>query len=357
MTSFERHSFTTLDGIRGVAASAVVLYHFRDALGLPFFKAGYLAVDLFFCLSGFVVAYAYGERLRTTLTFGQFARLRLIRLWPLIALGTLLSAAAIAWGQAVTGQSVLTPYWLAALALNLLILPMLAGSDHRMFFANPPEWSLFFELAVNIVYGFIARRLHDRWIALLLVGAYCLLAVGIVRWGTANIGWNRLQFGYGVARVTYSFFAGVLIFRHFGRLTVFARAQHPALVLLFTAIPFTLPVSALLRPLFDALFILVGSPLLVSWGASVGGNGAMRRTVAFLGKISYPIYALHAAFALAAETLAFRYPTHRVAITIVALIVLVPASIAAVDRFDLPVRRWLSRYVGVRRAAEVPAGT
>ena len=354
MTNFDRHAFRILDGIRGVAAFAVVLYHFRESLGLPFFKAGYLAVDLFFCLSGFVVSYAYQQRLGTDLTFPQFARLRMIRLWPLIVLGTMLSAIVIVAGQLFSHHAVVDSYWIAALGLNLLILPMLVGSDHRMFWANPPEWSLFFELAVNFVYGFVARRLSVRSIVLLLVIAYPVLAIGIFRSGTANIGWERTQFLYGVARVTYSFFAGVLIFRNIGKLTIFARLQRPRIVLLLTAITFTLPVSGLLRPFFDSLFVLAGSPLLVCWGASAGQGGAMRRTASFLGAVSYPIYALHSAAALAAETFASRYPEHRVAITLAALIVLVPVSIAAGTYYDIPVRRRLSGYFGVGRPSGVP---
>ena len=75
-----RRSFVTLDGLRGIAALAVVTRHapyFRN----PFFES-YLAVDFFFVLSGFVLAHAYGQRLRGNLSILDFVKIRIVRLYP-----------------------------------------------------------------------------------------------------------------------------------------------------------------------------------------------------------------------------------------------------------------------------------
>lgn len=86
--------YPLLDGLRGVAAFIVVWYHifegFQFAGGKPtidFINHGYLAVDFFFILSGFVIGYAYDDRWGKTLTLGGFFRRRLIRLHPMVVMG------------------------------------------------------------------------------------------------------------------------------------------------------------------------------------------------------------------------------------------------------------------------------
>ena len=79
--------YELLDGLRGVAALVVIWYHvFEGFAASPVdqrFNHGYLAVDFFFILSGFVVGYAYDDRWkRRTLSFGGFIKRRLIRLHP-----------------------------------------------------------------------------------------------------------------------------------------------------------------------------------------------------------------------------------------------------------------------------------
>jgi peptidoglycan/LPS O-acetylase OafA/YrhL len=93
LTVYAHHSFKMLDGMRGVAAMGVVLYHLSQMLSLHLFRAGYLAVDIFFCLSGFVIAHAYERRLLGGLSPLRFAAIRFARFFPLIALG-------IGWGAA-----------------------------------------------------------------------------------------------------------------------------------------------------------------------------------------------------------------------------------------------------------------
>jgi peptidoglycan/LPS O-acetylase OafA/YrhL len=84
------HQFATLDGLRGVAAIAVTSLHFRFELGKFLLPHSYLAVDFFFVLSGFVLAYAYEDRLSEGMKPIQFLRLRVIRLYPLYLIGTLI---------------------------------------------------------------------------------------------------------------------------------------------------------------------------------------------------------------------------------------------------------------------------
>src|SRR6185437_6209521 len=81
-----RHAYATLDGLRGVAALAVVLYHYASDLIAPH---GYLAVDLFFAMSGFVIASAYEAKLKDGLDVRGFLGIRAKRLAPLWMLGAI----------------------------------------------------------------------------------------------------------------------------------------------------------------------------------------------------------------------------------------------------------------------------
>lgn len=91
-----RRTFHTLDGLRGVAAGTVLIYHFPSLWSPASAPSAYLAVDLFFLMSGFVIEHAYGQRLATGLGVRRFLLLRLIRLYPLYLVGTGITALAIA---------------------------------------------------------------------------------------------------------------------------------------------------------------------------------------------------------------------------------------------------------------------
>src|SRR5476649_1507301 len=88
-----KQHFEILDGLRGVAALAVVTFHFMEVVysdySQNFIGHGFLAVDFFFCLSGFVIGYAYDDRM-AALGIWEFARSRLIRLHPLVVSGSVL---------------------------------------------------------------------------------------------------------------------------------------------------------------------------------------------------------------------------------------------------------------------------
>src|ERR1700754_1815377 len=96
MTSVAHHRYHTLDAMRGVAALSVLLYHWRPQLPWILFGSGYLAVDLFFLLSGFIIAHAYDEKLAKGLGFLDFLALRLMRLCPMLAFGTAIGFALLA---------------------------------------------------------------------------------------------------------------------------------------------------------------------------------------------------------------------------------------------------------------------
>jgi peptidoglycan/LPS O-acetylase OafA/YrhL len=91
-------AFPAMDGIRGIAAILVALFHFR-ATFLHYdnnvIGDGYLAVDLFFVLSGFVLAHAYEHRFARGMTTFEFMRARVIRLYPLYFVGLAIASMAM----------------------------------------------------------------------------------------------------------------------------------------------------------------------------------------------------------------------------------------------------------------------
>ena len=208
----------TLDLLRGIAALAVVSFHFawpQRAVPLP---RAYLAVDLFFVLSGFVIAYAYQHRLDAGMPVRRYVLARLIRLYPLYIVGTLLGAAWVA--QRLLRHDGFEAFgpWAVTLSSAVLFLPdpigLGAAEGPRLFFPfDGPAWSLFFELVVNLLYGALAVRLSNRLLAALILGGAVLLALAIIDNGTVNAGFAWVDAGWGSGRALFGFFVGVAVFR------------------------------------------------------------------------------------------------------------------------------------------------
>lgn len=174
--------YALLDGLRGVAALLVVWYHvfegYQFASGSAIIREinhGYLAVDFFFILSGFVIGYAYDDRWGKTLTLGKFFRRRLIRLHPMVVMGALIGLVMFILQGAVTweGTPASVPAMMIALLCGLLMIPALPGCGYEvrgngeMFPLNGPAWSLFFEYIGNILYALFIRRFSTRALAIL----------------------------------------------------------------------------------------------------------------------------------------------------------------------------------------------
>jgi len=296
------HRYVLLDGLRGVAAIAVVVHHIAVATrSRQLFDGAPLAVDFFFCLSGFVIAHAYHSRLLAGMSLREFARRRLVRLYPMYVIGQVLGLA----GLLLLASRALTDLAGLELAkatlLNLLYLPyfnlatvqvMEARISATLFPSNNPAWSLFFELLVNAAYALVAavdRRLVAAFVALSGVA----LCVAAAMYGRAP-GWAAFNFAGGLPRVGYAFFFGVLIYLWRAPLQRLPKVSPAILVALVIAL-FAVP--RLERPFLQAYWLaaaLLAVPLLVI----LGSNSRLRseageRACDYLGRLSYPIYCLH----------------------------------------------------------------
>lgn len=277
------HRFVALDGLRGVAAFAVVLYHAGTSLGLPLLAGrAYLAVDFFFVLSGFVLANAYEARMISgVITPLGFLALRYRRLWPMACFGTCIGAAVAVIAPSALHQS---GSLLLATFLGATMLPNFTRSASGAFPLNPPHWSLTLELVANYAYGVVARNLSERRLAIGVAMAGIWLLADTVSFSGAN----RVD----ASRLAYGFFVGVAIWRVWCRGT---RSPIVAPGLLATALCVCLfiPRTTAHDGVIDAALELFAFPALVFVGASSVVTGWWRRACRLLGAASYPVYALH----------------------------------------------------------------
>ena len=306
--------YELLDGLRGVAALLVVWYHLFEAFATSpvdqRFNHGYLAVDFFFLLSGFVIGYAYDERWGRGLRMRDFIKRRLIRLHPMVVLGALLGAAAFFVQGSVrwNGEPVSTGMVLAALLCGLLLIPAWPGAGHEvrgngeMYPLNGPGWSLFFEYLGNLLYILLLRRLPTRWLTLLVAltgAALATFAIGdLSGYGHLGVGWTLAgsNFPGGMLRLLFAFPAGLLLARRFRPVRIRGAFWLCSLSLaVLLAMPYVgSEQNHLFNGLYDTLSTLLLFPLLLWLGASGHAtDAATARICGFLGDISYPLYMVH----------------------------------------------------------------
>lgn len=338
--------FQALDGMRGIAALAVVIRHTPAFFGfssghLGHMPESFLAVDFFFVLSGFVLAHAYGTRLEGRLSPWRFMMIRLTRFYPLYLMGLVLGIIGIGLFPDHPPLAAL----LVWAEFGALFLP-LPGPD--MFPVNGPSWSLHFELVVNLIYGIVARWLRTPVLAVLVAVAGLVLALSVSqRWlGFGNAGMGPMvdgfqlsSYGAGMARVIFSFFAGILVFRLFESSS--NRRSMPVLipVIVLAAILFARP-SGNMRLPFELLAVLAGFPAIVLMGAYCRPKGIACKICSALGGASYAIYVLHLPMArLFANANDYQVVGWPIGIAFLAAII---ALAIGVNRFyDIPVRRLL----------------
>ncbi len=309
--------FVVLDGVRGFAALVVAVFHFSNN---DIFPHGFLAVDLFFALSGFVLMHVYGNRWMTTL---GFAVRRLIRLYPMYAFGLLLGLLAY-FGEPGTGVSFL---------LGAFFIPHAHG---HLYPLNEVSWSLVDEIVINIVFGYmLARRIPIGWLLLASVCAGACVFVFVPHLRHINGGWTVDTWFIGVLRAAYSFSVGALLYRFARHLPSINGWWLIAGILLLFSIP-DISRSAIVSP----LAILLVVPITVLAGSSAHVGRLSSRIFEWLGAISYALYAIHRAVFHAVERFFGDAPGPLLAGFIVSIAL---AHVLTVY-VDPPARRWLSTF-------------
>lgn len=374
--------YAILDGLRGVAALVVILFHGFETY-IPFFGTqhinhGYLAVDFFFVLSGFVIGYAYDDRWDRMSTWSFFKR-RLIRLHPMVVAGTLFGACLFFFGESdyfsLIGGTEPWKFFLC-IVLGLLMIPAGTGLDIRGWgetnSLNGPNWSLTFEYIGNILYAFVLRRLPTVVLGMLCVASAFLTMNLALGWDVFGFfaqpkydvigGWSITpdQMYVGFSRLLYPFLCGLLISR---LLPKFITKENPSgsplgirggfwwasllLVVLF-AVPQIGGKLCVADGLYQVFAIVVMFPVIVLIGA--GSKTTDKRSAKWcetLGNLSYPLYITH--FPLMYMQMAWvsshkDSPVwHHVVLNLGILLVAIGIAWAFLKLYDEPVRAWLKK--------------
>jgi peptidoglycan/LPS O-acetylase OafA/YrhL len=372
----KRH-YHILDGLRGVAALMVVIYHLFEAFSpdrplTQWINHGYLAVDFFFLLSGFVIAYAYDDRWGRMSTWDFFKR-RLIRLQPMVVMGMVIGAL-LFYLQAgdtyplIEKTSVIKLIGVMLIGFTLLPLPPsldIRGWD-EMHPLDGPAWSLFFEYIANILYAVVLHRISIRALSfLVLLAAGLLVEVAVFGKGGDLIGgWSidatQLHIGFG--RLLFPFLAGMLLFRLGKTIRVpYAFAVCSVLLIAVFCAPRVGGASHLwMNGVFEAACVIVVFPAIVATGAGAAmRDGLSIRVARFFGGVSYPLYITH-------YPLIYLYRrwvssdqstvTQGVLYGALLLVVAVTLAYACLKMYDEPVRAWLARRFLTKRSRTMPAG-
>jgi peptidoglycan/LPS O-acetylase OafA/YrhL len=288
--------FRGLDGLRGVCALTVVLLHSELLFNAGVvFCHGYLAVDMFFLLSGFVISASYDARLAAGLSAWRFLAARVRRLAPVFWAGTLLCIAAT---LVRSHYEPIPPNLALFSAMCLLLVPYLAPGIFA-YPINPVAWTLLWELIVNFCYARWLRQLRTPRLAALIVALLSFATYVSFHEDRAwSFGMTGSDLWLGGLRALPEFLMGVLLYRGH-RAGLFARAPAVTPILPLAA---WLAIASLpqgLPPLADLAIVALACPLLIV--ALVRAEGEAPRWFTPLGAISYPLYASHLALVRLAQ--------------------------------------------------------
>lgn len=337
--------FSYLDGIRGIAALVVVARHWSMLFGTTLHYS-YLAVDLFFMMSGFVIAHAYDGKLGSgAMSAREFVLIRISRLYPFYLLAVLFCAL-FGFAKLAAGGAPNSDYlnWMASALLAAAYIPYAIPGSIALFPVNGVFWSLFMELLVNIAYAWVRPLLNSRVVALVVaVSAGIMVLIG---WQT-----HTLDHGYlrtvtslvcGAARATFGMGVGLLLYRYRTRLQPLAAMVGPSGAIVLLVLVLTAPPLLRYGAVLDLLAIFVLLPIVVAAAASSEPRpGWQARTMHALGVASYPLYLLHMPFVAVPSVLNKLVPGFGPLIAAGAVALLCWISILLDKYYDLPLRQWL----------------
>lgn len=366
--------FEILDGLRGVAALLVVLFHLLETYSTgaahQIINHGYLAVDFFFVLSGFVVGYAYDDRWSKMTIWGFFKR-RLVRLHPMVIMGTLIGACLYLFGQGegfpLIGN---VPAWkvLVAFIMGCLMIPCGMRMDIRgwgeMNSFNGPNWSLTWEYVANVLYALLFRRLPTLILVLLAAcAAFCTLDI-CLDWNTFGLltethnshiytvigGWSLVpeQVYIGLTRLFYPFLAGLILSRVGRYKGIHGGFWWCSLVLV---VLFSMPCvggeGSILNGVYNAVCIILLFPLVVILGAGSKIRGVRSTKICnFLGELSYPLYITHYPLMYMQMNWVWSHPDAplymHIMLNVGCFVLSIAIAYASLKLYDLPVRKWLT---------------
>lgn len=362
--------YELLDGLRGVAALLVIWYHIFEGYAfagggmIETANHGYLAVDFFFMLSGFVISYAYDDRWGKTMSLKDFFKRRLIRLHPMVIMGAVIGVIFFYLQGSVKWDGTEVPFSLVMLSLlmGILFIPAIPGASYdirgngEMFSLNGPSWSLFFEYIGNILYALFIRRFSNKvltiWTILLGLGLGYFALCDVAGYGCIGVGWtlDKANLIGGFLRMSFPFSLGMLLARNFKPIQVKGAFWICAIAL---AILFHIPYIASNGPIsyngvFEILCIAIVFPILIWVGASgKTTDNASTQVCKFLGDISFPVYIIHYPLMYLFYSWLIKEKLYTFGETwYIAIIVMMSSILIAyicLKLYDEPARKWLGK--------------
>ncbi len=353
-----KHKYEVLDGLRGVAALCVVLFHIAELVTPDTdhnpFRHTHLAVDFFFVLSGFVVAHAYGERLSRpkaapgAMSFKDFVIRRLIRLHPMVILSAGVGLANYLFdpfvdphGPKASVSLVAVVFLLSLFVLPEPTLPNRFGDTHGL---DGPAWSLFQEYIGSFVYGLVCYRLPTRVLTVIVALSGAGLVATSLHFNSLSEGWDWKTFWVAFVRLAYPFLAGVLLHRLRFRIKIPGATVLLPLVLIAV---FIAPPLKALDGALEALVVILVWPLVVVMGAGqLTLTGKIESVYQWLGRISYPLYIIHYPFMYTFAHWKWGHSPslgETIAVEVGLYLGLIGLAWLCLKVYDEPVRAWLTR--------------
>jgi peptidoglycan/LPS O-acetylase OafA/YrhL len=357
--------YAILDGLRGVAAIMVVIFHILEAHATSRFDQiinhGYLAVDFFFLLSGYVIGYAYDDRWSNLTVTGFFKR-RLVRLQPMVIMGMIIGAIFFYFQDSVIWPGISeVPVWkmLVIMLIGFTLLPVPLSLDIRgwteMHPLDGPAWSLFFEYIANILYALFVRKFTKTalWLLVIACGTALIHYTVTSKNGDVIGGWalEPSQLRIGFTRMMYPFFAGLLLCR-LGKMVHVEKAFFWSSLLIVLVLSITRiggPATVWMNGLYESITIIIIFPIIVLLGAGGTVKGAFAtRLCKFLGDISYPIYITHypLIYTYTAWVANGKVPLQKAyPYSLLVIVSAIAIAYACLKLYDEPVRKWLKNAV------------
>jgi peptidoglycan/LPS O-acetylase OafA/YrhL len=342
-----------VEGIRGIATILVALWHTLPLFGLQPKYHNYLAVDIFFVISGVVIANSYEKRLLDSrLTLKTFFIMRLIRLYPLYIAGMLVSFLSIMCGVG-EDYSIHDSIWLMATAAFFIPNPFIVRPAF-IYPLNSPAWSLLAELLTNVFYAFAIRVMKNWVLVLIMIPSAIGMAMCLyfLPGHNLNIGFTTKTLGIGLLRSGYSFFAGVLLYRLYtsGKFPISygkGNTFFSWIIVGLIGIALVFPTPDKMIPFYDFMCAVLVFPCLIYLAIHVEVDGVAKRVFKFLGAISYTVYVAHLPIFFLIDSIARK---NKIALEsfapwsgIVFLVILIVGAWIVDKVYDIPLRRLLSQ--------------
>jgi peptidoglycan/LPS O-acetylase OafA/YrhL len=355
--------YLILDGLRGVAAITVVIFHLLEIFSggdhtKQMINHGYLAVDFFFMLSGYVISHAYDSKIGS-MTNWQFIKRRLIRLQPILIFGILLGGLLFYFSASpvfakVESTSLIT--LLITIILGCLMIPVTVPFECRgwteMYPLNGPAWSLFYEYVANIFYVIFLKNISNTLLALLVLVSGLMLADHAVlgKGGDLIGGWalDSTQIYIGLIRLCFPFLAGLLLARTYSSIKVSNGFLIASLLLLIAMATPRIGGHEYLwkNGIYDAAIVLFLFPIIILIGAGDKLQKSEEGVCKFLGEISYPLYITHFPMTYVYYAYVINNKIEmKEALPYVFLLTIVFTAFAYLvfKYYDVQIRKWLSK--------------